>query len=365
MANNKPPEIDWSQWKNDNPLVEVVDRPPLTSFMVDEKTLGEKDIKPTQWLFPLLLPSPALVGLVGRPGCYKTFFGHWIAKRLSEGKDLFDQYDELPQWDIDHDKEPVNTLIIEEEMGEEIVQERIHTLSPHDESRVHWMINSGFKLLKGRREIDEERVDELVKIIEEKEIKVLILDPFISIAGMEDENDNAEANYVMKILLDKFVNNGPKITVIFIHHPSKSSDGDVMRGAGDILGKSYVGLALDKVSNDGTLVKVKCIKTRWYWPKTFTMDFRKNQDKGEKDGQLEFVYIGREDKPKTKKDELGQEIVYFLKREPEGLTKVQLSRLLDRKGDPKKDHTLGKAMKDLQSEGEVVMDPKTYVYSLK
>jgi len=335
---------------------------PLSSFIIDEATLSKKDIPPTKWLFPMLIPSPALIGLVGRPGAYKTFFAHWMARRLSQGKSLFDEYDEEPEWSTDGYGKEVKTLIIEEEMGEEIVQERINILKEHKEENVYWMINSGFSLS------NKKRVKELVEIIEEKEIKLLVLDPFITITGLKDENDNAEANKVMKILLDNFVNNGPKISIIFIHHPSKSSDGDVMRGAGDILGKCYMGFAMDKISESNE-IKVKCVKSRWHWPKAFKMELQKQtMDEGKwfQTDKLKFVYRGlmSSEGGNSKKDELIEKILHFLKRDSY-LSRAQLSALLDRKTNPKDDKTLKKAMTFLSTSGKIHYNEETRVYSLR
>lgn len=326
-------------------------KPSLTSFLIDEETLDQKELEKTQWLFPLLMPSPALIGLVGRPGSYKTFFAHWMARRLSQGLSLFESYTIPPDWSTYGYGKEIRSLIIEEEMGEEIVQERIRSLKSHKQENIFWMLNSGFQVT------DEERVKELVKIIEDNQIKLLILDPFITISGLKDENDNAEASRVMKILLDSFVNSGPRITVLFIHHPSKSSDGDVMRGAGDILGKSYMGFALEKIGETNE-IKVKCVKSRWNWPKAFKMGMVKDGE------QLKFVYLGKEDQTTTsKKSEIQDQIVALLKQKDE-LTKVQISALLARGTDPKMDKTLSAALTEMKQSGLLHLNDQNYKYSL-
>jgi|TARA_R100000049_G_C1948374_1_gene94559 hypothetical protein len=338
-----------------------VKKPPLSDFLIDEATLAAKDIPPTKWLFPMLLPSPALVGLVGRPGAYKTFFAHWIARRLSQGKSLFNDHDADPEWKkVGYGKE-IKTLIIEEEMGEEIVQERVHIVQEHKQENIYWMMNSGFNLG------EKERVEELVKIIEEKEIKLLVLDPFVTIAGLKDENDNAEASKIMKILLDKFVNDGPKITVIFIHHPSKSSDGDVMRGAGDILGKCYMGFAMDKIK-DSTEISVKCVKSRWHWPKAFKMELQKqtfDEGKWYQEDQLKFVYKGllSGESGVKKKNELLEQIMHLLKTEY-ALRRSEISSQLGRKTYYKDDKSLNAALREGKDGGVLAYSEETYTYSL-
>lgn len=261
----------------------------LKDFIMDEVQFSKLSLEPTEWLFPRLLPKPGLIALTGRPGGYKTYFAHWMARRLSAGLPLFDEYDEDPEWSKVGAGREVRSLIIQEEMGPEIVQERINDLKAYKKDNVFWAVGSGFDLRK------PEKVAELVAMIKELRIEVLFFDPFISIANMKDENDNAEASEVMNIILNTFVNSGPKISVVFLHHPSKGQDGDVIRGAGDILGKTYVQYVLEKKGDyDATMITVKCPKHRWRATRNFTMEFVDSPDPRDL-GAKKFVYRGTGD----------------------------------------------------------------------
>ncbi len=324
---------------------------PLSHFFISSKELKEKIIPATEWFFDSFIPCPSLIGRVGRPGSYKTFFAHWIANRLSAGKDLFDETMEF-SGSAKHTK----TLIIEEEMGEIIVQEREKAMQEYEDSNVFWMINSGFNLR------DEKKVDELVKIIAEKDIRLLILDPFSSISKMKDENSNAEAAEVMDILLNRFVNGGSKITVLFIHHPSKSStNGDVLRGAGDILGKCYIAYGMDKMEEAGTQVRIKCIKHRWRFVQSFIVDMVQDKEKE----KLKFVCIGKtKDNLKTKVEQLESQVMGILETAG-GMSKAQISMVLERETEPRRDKNLGEAIKNLKESGKIRFDAKKGTILLK
>lgn len=273
----------------------------FTSSLLNEKAIRDLDVAPTEWMLPGFLPKPALVAITGKPGSFKTFFAHWIARRLASGQSLFDTWEgnvesklSTAPWD-GYKKRKV--LIVEEEMGPEIIKERCQMMkSWGEEENVYWAINSGFSI----RGDKGEHIKGLIHSISTLGIDVVILDPFTSVSGMEDENDNAEAREVMDILLKELVNNGPKITVIFLHHPAKGDgDGTSIRGAGDILGKAYVHYTLqyDKTGGEGPKkITIKCGKTRWRQLEDFTIEFRDEPAVGLPPGvfaKKEFVYTGQ------------------------------------------------------------------------
>ncbi len=290
----------------------------FTSSLLSESQINELDIPPTEWILPGFLPKPSLVAITGKPGSFKTFFAHWIARRLAAGLGLFEKWE--GNFDIKMTTEPFDgfkkrkVLIIEEEMGPEIIKERSLMMKSWGESdNVYWAINSGFSI----RGDKGEAIKGLIHSISTLGIDVVILDPFTSVSGMQDENDNAEAREVMDILLKQLVNDGPKITVIFLHHPAKGDgDGTSIRGAGDILGKSYVHYSLqyDKAGGDGPKkITIKCGKTRWRQLEDFTIEFRDEPATGLPPGQRvkkEFVYTG------FKKDETTEGVDGEEKRGP-------------------------------------------------
>lgn len=305
MDESKEPLIDLDAWKQQAEKLSSYD-----DLFLSEETIMAMDVKPTEWLFPKFIPKPSLVALTGRPGSYKTFFAHWMARRLGAGKGLFDVYDVVDQFGpSDEIGREVRSAVVEEEMGLESVHERMKTLRHFGGDSARWMICAGFRLREAGL------MDRLVRSVENLGIEFLILDPFTSVSGMEDENSNAEAREVMDAILGRLVNGGPKITVLFIHHPSKTAGGgDGIRGAGDILGKSYVHYAMEKIGGVGSRrIRVKCMKSRWIMCEDFEMEI---VDQGQ---GLQFEYRGKIKEKDENQQSMGrpsehQEIISAFKR---------------------------------------------------
>jgi uncharacterized protein YajQ (UPF0234 family) len=147
-----------------------------------------------------------------------------------------------------------------------------------------YMVDEGFKFT------DEKWRTELLKVIDEKRIKLLIVDPFSSVMGLENENDNAEVSRVMDLVRKEFVKRD--VTVILIHHPSKGDgDGKNLRGAGDILGKCDVHLSLEVEDEMNKIIRVSYQKLR-VADRSKVADFRMRLagESGLQD--LRFRYLG-------------------------------------------------------------------------
>lgn len=256
------------------------------AIMTDGELL-QKDLPPVDWLFEKFLPKPALVALTGKPGSYKTMFAQWMAYRLADGKALFGAWESVDQFETTATHKQVTSLLVEEEMGEVQIQERLRVLRrPAAYEKVLWLVGFGVHVN------EPETIEALKRNVVERGVELLIVDPFTTVSGMEDENDNSEARDVMDVLLKEFVNDGPKITVVFIHHPSKNGSGDSIRGAGDILGKTYLHYILEKVGGKNSRrIRVKCAKSRWKECEDFEMEFRQEGGEGS-GGPWDFVYQG-------------------------------------------------------------------------
>lgn len=131
-----------------------------------------------------------------------------------------------------------------------------------------------------------------------------------------------------------------------------------MRGAGDILGKSYVAYVLSKEEEDGTVINVKCIKHRWNAPKAFKMNYNAT-----KMGEYKFEYMG-ENKKDDKASNLSDEIVSMLKLYGP-LSRKDLMKKLGRKGDPVDDKTFKEAVKRLLESFTLGQDKQTWELMLK
>lgn len=209
-----------------------------------------------EWIVPLMIPTPGLVVITGRPGSFKTFFALWLCLRASSGLSLFDNMEDtfFPKLPKGTQKDAIPSLFIEEENTIQTIKERVAGFKGAD-SNSFFLIDGGFKFN------DEILRSNALRFIEEKGIKLLVLDPFSSVMGLENENDNAEASKVMDIIRKEFVAKG--LTVILIHHPSKGEgEGRGIRGAGDILGKCDVHLCLENENETEKIIRVNYEKLR-------------------------------------------------------------------------------------------------------
>ncbi len=283
---------------------------PLVYDLLSHKQLLNLDIPPTQWIIGLMIPNPGLVAISGKPGSYKTFFAIWLGLRAGMGKPLFDEHDE-GYFSDELERAPmgkVPTLFVEEENTKQTMKERalgFHSFTSTPVDDMFYMVDEGFKFT------DERWRTELLKIIDEKGIKLLIVDPFSSVMGLENENDNAEVSRVMDLVRKEFVKRG--MTVILIHHPSKGDEGvKNLRGAGDILGKCDVHLCLEVENEMEKIIRVSYQKLR-VADRSRVSDFkiRLAGDSGMCD--LRFRYLGIA-KPQYEedRDELVADILKFM-----------------------------------------------------
>ena len=214
--------------------------------------LESLDLPDTQWIHGTLLPFPGLVAISGTPGSYKTFFALWMAIRASNGLPLFDGEDGvgcLEKMGV------VPTLFIEEENTLRMLKHRFMQFPKLDGSNIHFYVDAGFKMK------EQAWVDRILQVVDKLGIKLIFLDPFSSVMGLENENDNAEVSKVMDIIRKEFLKRD--ITIVLIHHSSKSANGmPSLRGAGDILGKVDVHLAMNIEDASERLITVKYAKMR-------------------------------------------------------------------------------------------------------
>lgn len=290
--------------------------------------LLKADLPDPEWFIPSLIPNPGLVAVTGRPGHFKSFFIQWMGMRLAAHLPLFDDWDRPGKY-----KEPVNVLFVEEEMNARQVKKRCVDMKQYEIDNFYWIISTGFTVKNGR-ELNQTALGELRYFVEENDIKLIILDPFTTCAGLTDENSNSEARMVMDAIRHEFVDSAHGATVIFIHHPAKNAqNGENIRGAGDILGKVDMHFTLEKQGEEPTTtISVKCHKTRYEQPENFLATMIEDENDM---ARLMWVY---DDSLKSKyikeRDELRESILSAMASQEE-ITQSQVANLVghNRTGD--------------------------------
>lgn len=301
----------------------------ITPNIITHKELLELDIPPMKWVMNMMIPNPGLTVISGRPGSYKTFFALWMGLRASAGLPLFDEYDEpyFCQAEADASMGKIPTLFIEEENTKQLMKGRARGLKVFEVGDMNYMIDEGFKFT------DEAWRETIHRVIEEKGIKLLILDPFSSVMGLDNENDNAEASKVMDIVRKEFVKLG--LSVILIHHPSKGSEGNNLRGAGDILGKCDVHLCLENEDELQKIVRVTYEKLR-VADRSKVANFRMRMTGDGDLRNLEFRYAGQTvSKTQEERNELAEQIMEAISNGAE-LEQKEIAEIVGQKPQNKK-----------------------------
>ena len=211
------------------------------------------------WHVENFIPTQSLVFFAGVPGSYKTFLAIACAFAMREGRNLFDKIDTPKSFGTKTN--PANVLFIEEEMNGGIFQTRMRAMSRAEypkQSNLYVAMSTDFKVAK------DGDLSELRKFCVERKIGVVFMDPFSSVLGIDNENDNAKIAPVLGNLRRMIIDD-PAVgtSVVMIHHPAKNSTGDgtFLRGGGEILGKADHMVHFER---DAVLPKIKvtCEKAR-------------------------------------------------------------------------------------------------------
>ena len=241
-----------------------VDIPPTKKWIDSIETFEQllhTDLPEPEWLVKNILPKPGLVAITGKPGSYKTWFTQWIIQRLAHEKPMFDRYEEEGCWFKDAPSRRMNVLFIEEEMNRRQIKKRMVETKTFGECyNFYWNVAGGFDLQNPKI------LQELEGFIKEKQIDLIVFDPFTSCTKMKDENSNGEARIVMDLIRHYLVDSELECTVLFVHHPAKGDESSSnIRGAGDILGKCdmHFVINVEEQHLDYAKIKIECGKSRY------------------------------------------------------------------------------------------------------
>ena len=214
--------------------VTVQPKLPNAQNIMSASALLALDLPEPAWHIDHYIPKSSLTFIAGRPKTYKTFLALRMAYALSLGLPLFDS---APMTVPNPALPRTKVLFIEEEMNRNLLQHRLKLFTRVGHAPPADFImytSSGFKLSS------DKDLKGLADYIKEHEIKIVFLDPFSSVGGFENENDNSEVSKVLDNVRRTLVDSDLGISVVCIHHPSKNDKGALvnLRGAGDIHGKA-------------------------------------------------------------------------------------------------------------------------------
>lgn len=271
-------------------------------------TIGEilaQDFGEEEWLVESLIPKQGMTVLSGSPGDFKTWITIHTALCVARGLPVFNKFPTMPG----------GVLIIDEEDHIRLLKKRLSFLGAKDDDNIFYVSQGGIKV------DDKATRDWLVKIITEKNIKLLILDSLVRV-HQQDEND---AKGMAKVFcgLQDAIKAGASI--LFTHHHRKAqaragqnnNPGQNMRGSSDILAAVDCHIVVEKNRDEEDKLAIKQPKCRQGEElKPFEVRVLKEafDDKG-RACPSGFEYAGGYDEKKKKGEEVAIELLNILAEE--------------------------------------------------
>ena len=294
------------------------------------------DFGDQEWVVDSLVPKQGIMALSGNPGDFKTWVTIHIAMCVSRGESVFSKFKTMQG----------AVLVIDEEDHLQTLQKRLNLLEADDSDAIDYVSQQGIKV------DDEETMSAIVKIVKEKDIKLVILDSLVRMHGKEENDAGGMAKVFQS--LQKIIKAGASI--IFTHHHRKQQKGEKvngqsMRGSSDILAAidSHLTLARNR-DEEGRLVLTQT-KLRQAEPLPV---FEVSIIKGEK-GPSNFEYLGDYDVKKKKSEEAIEAILSLLE---EGMmSRTDIVNAL-KEGEDIGKASAGDAIKLAESKGLIQKVPK-------
>lgn len=355
MEDSSSPDLSWL----DKEVIPLGIPAKKCLVTMERRELLALELPAPSWLVPNLVPAASLVFFVGKPGSYKTFMAMKVACSLASGARLFDETD-CSADEFSAPLAPCSVLFVEEENNASLVQARVRKISalPPDPSSLHFALSTGFKLS------DPAHLAELREFCVANKVKCVFLDPFSSVCGVKDENDNAGMSTVLDGLRRAIVDDlDVGATVVCIHHPSKGQDGSgSLRGAGDIMGKAdhAVQFEIDEGTRCVGTKVIKCRQEDRFQIPEYSVQFRNMEDRIVV--ALATRDTEKKSEKKTKAEEMHDSILLAfsaLGGRAEQKTVVEYLGLKSRTG------TFTAAWKTLADFGEILYDQNDKKFSLK
>ncbi|MFA5021537.1 MAG: AAA family ATPase [Patescibacteria group bacterium] len=300
--------------------------------------LLRKNLKAPKWLIKDLIPAQGITILSGHPGNFKTWILIEIAKSVSLGEKLFDQFDCLKG----------KVLIIDEENNLSFMKERFKLVNMTNKGVIHISSKHGFRIDK----LEDE--EDLLRFIKAKKIRLVCIDSFVRIHG-KDENIAGQVSDVFS-LFNKITNLG--VTVIITHHLRKGNERGQsninLRGSSDILAAVDCHLMV-AARNKKTIIEVTQGKLRI----AEEMDtFQLKIDKSDK--SVKFSYAGTTKQEEDKNDMAWTKIIEEIKDNGIKSRQDLVESVKSLIGESATDELLDRMVKDKKLEKEVGVKGKHF-----
>lgn len=203
-------------------------------------------IKKTEWLYDNWIPRGTVTIVSGKGGLGKGYIVMDIIGRLANAKEL------IYHDDLEHEsKDPINcSFITLEDDPETTVKKRLEYDLGHDTKNIYGINAVALPTMH----IEKPEVQQLLLgHVKEHDIKLLVIDPIISMCGVSDDNNHVKVRSSMNHFykMAKELN----IAIIGIHHNRKSANtfnasADDVMGSNAWVNQSRHVISFDKVRTD-------------------------------------------------------------------------------------------------------------------
>lgn len=242
-------EIGGGQFNRETGKFERLDDHPNNDEWVIETAddLDEGQIEPRAWLTPQLCRRNVSV-LVAPGGAGKTTLAIALAMSLATGRPLIGEK-------VHH---RARVLLVTAEDGRDELRRRLRAARMHHEigKLDDWL---RMVVLTGRdaaiatmdqgRAIETGNAARIEKIIRDRRIDAVILDPMIKLAGVP-ENDNTAVDFVMRLLVG--IADSCNVAIMLLHHVRKGSlepgSADAARGAKSLIDAARLAFTIAPMS---------------------------------------------------------------------------------------------------------------------
>lgn len=201
----------------------------------------------TRWIVDGLVPSEGITILSAAPSSFKTWAMLEITLAVTDGRQLFGHYA----------TSATGVLLVDEESGERILNERFKQLGASPNSGVQYFSREGYK-------VSAEYIDSLISVCLANNIGLVMFDSLVRM-HQGDENTSRDMSELFN-QLRRLADNG--IAVLIAHHNRKGSAGGSYSPAGDMRGSSDILASVDchmafSRHNSGDYVTVHQTKNRY------------------------------------------------------------------------------------------------------
>lgn len=299
---------------------------------VSHKELMAMEFPELKWLVKDLVPAEAITIISGAPEGFKSWITLEIANKSVKQGLVFNKFESHSE----------GCLIIDEENGLRLLQERMKVLGKKEDLNLHYLAYAGLK-------ITEEDIGEIMITLKERGLKTVIFDSFVRFLNGADENSASE---IAKIFgyLKGLVKEG--ITVVLIHHHRKEGlikavGGQQMRGSSDILASVNCHIIVEKKEDELIITPNKLREAEKIKP--FKVSVIKNSDpKG-----IKFEWKEELDEDVNKVDDAKSDIKEVLFNQNKPISTKELMDILSSGGINCSRHTVVRALAFLVESEEI------------